>query len=109
MRSFLQHIGALFGSKIKEAFSISGELQDNLQSGSVILYHKKKNKGWVIRMDAMKYNGEKILLEMPPNSAFGLAVAFLEELGELPLKDVDAETIKTIKKRSKKFQKKFLS
>jgi hypothetical protein len=105
---FLQHLTALYGNKIEEAHDLL-KIPEDWRSGVVNLYRKEEEEVWFIDIDLTKYNGERIFLRMPPESAFNLARGLISEMGKLPKEAVDEKVIKKFKEKTENFKKKFLS
>jgi len=106
---FLQYLTALYGSEMRKAYNIFGEESDDWTSAGVTALRKEgREKTWLIELDLIKNNGEKVYLRMPPWSAFILVRRFLKEIGMVPKEVISEEAIKRFNEETKTFQEKFL-
>ena len=106
---FLQHLTALYGNEMKEAYDLSGEIPDDWRSSAITLYRIEEGKVWLIDADLTKYDGENVFLKMPIRSAFILLQRLAMEMEKIPRDDVDEEVITAFREGTEGFKKKFLS
>ena len=110
---FLQHLTALYGSKMEEAYDIFNEIPEDWRSSVITVYREEKERDeediWFINIQLTKYSGEKIFLRMRPISAFILVKRLIKEMGKFPREAVDEKDIKAFIEETEGFKKKFLS
>jgi hypothetical protein len=110
---FLQHLAALYGSKMEEAYALFGEIPEDWKSSAITVYREEEEGEeediWFININLTKYSGEGIFLRMRPASAFILVKRVIKEMGKLPREAVDEEVIKAFREETDGFNRKFLS
>ena len=106
---FLQHLTALYGNEMEEAYDLSGELPEDWRSSAITLYRIEEGKVWLIDVNLIKYDGENVFLKMPIRSAFMLLQRLAMEIEKIPREDVDEEFIMAFREGIEGFKKKFLS
>ena len=110
---FLQHLTALYGSKMEEGYAVFNEIPEDWRSSVITVYREEKERDeediWFINIQLTKYSGEKIFLRMRPISAFILVKRLIKEMGKFPREAVDEKDIKAFIEETEGFKKKFLS
>jgi len=92
--ALLQHLTALYGTRIKDAFFLSfRHMEHDWRTAEVSLLRKGEGEQWFVEMELTKYQGEEILLRMTPVSALQLAHLMLSELQKLPEDAVDDQLL----------------
>ena len=109
---FLQHLTALYGSKMEEGYKVFNEIPEDWRRAVITVYREEKERKeediWFINIQLTKYSGERILLKMPPRSAFILVKRLIREMGKFPREAVDEKVIKAFREETEGFKKKFL-
>jgi hypothetical protein len=105
---FLQHLTALYGTLMKDAFLLSFKYtEEDWRTAEVVAYHKGDSDIWFVELDLMKYNGERFFLRMSPFSAFQLLQTFINEMGKLPENTVDQQVMARFRESAARLRKKY--
>lgn len=106
---FLQYLTAIYGIKMKEAYTLFGENPNDWRNVKSTAYCESGGDVWFIDVNLTKYSGETFFLKMSPPSAFHLVRNLLSEMENVPKEVVGEDTIENFRKETEGFRKKFLN
>ncbi len=90
--SVLQHLTALYGSRIQEAYALSvGLLDEDWFTADINTYRREGEAYWMTDLSLALYNGTHIHLKMTPESLFQLTLIMMKETGKLPPEAFDPD------------------
>jgi hypothetical protein len=90
----LQHLTALYGNRVQEAYALSvGSLDEDWFTADINTFRREGEQSWMIELFLAQYNGTIAHLKMTPESLFQLALIMMNEVKKLPAEAFDQEMI----------------
>jgi len=90
----LQHLTALYGNRIQEAYALSvGSLDEDWFTADINTFRREGEQSWMIELRLAQYNGTIAHLKMTPESLFQLTLIMMNEVKKLPAEAFDQEMI----------------
>lgn len=106
--SVLQHLTALYGNRIQEAYALSvGSLDEDWFTADINTYRREGDHYWMIDLHLGLYNGKLAHLKMTPESLFQLTLIMMNEVKKLPAEAFDHELISRYSDDIQSFAKRF--
>jgi hypothetical protein len=106
--SVLQHLTALYGNRIQEAYALSvGSLDEDWFTADINTYRREGDHYWMIDLYLGLYNGKSTQLKMTPESLFQLTLIMMNEVKKLPAEAFDPELISRYSDDIQSFAKRF--
>lgn len=84
VRAWLRSLLALYGSALREAYTIGGENPHSWRTINRQVYYDLMSDRWRITLEVIKYNGERTTYIEEPNTLLILADAILDTLNRVP-------------------------
>lgn len=92
--SVLQHLTALYGNRVQEAYALSvGTLDEDWFTADINTYRREGEQYWMIDLFLSQYNGKTAHLKMTPESLFQLTMILVSEARKLPADALDPNLI----------------
>lgn len=90
----LQHLTALYGNRVQEAYALSvGSLDEDWFTADINTFRREGEQSWMIELLLAQYNGTIAHLKMTPESLFQLTLIMMNEVKKLPAEAFDQEMI----------------
>lgn len=83
-RAWLRTLLALYGSALREAYTIGGENPHSWRTINRQVYYDLMSDRWRITLEVVKYNGERTTYVEDPNTLLILVDAILDTLNRVP-------------------------
>ncbi|MDG6250539.1 hypothetical protein, partial [Methanocalculus sp.] len=81
----LQHLTALYGNRVQEAYALSvGSLDEDWFTADINTFRREGEQSWMIELRLAQYNGTIAHLKMTPESLFQLTLIMMNEVKKLP-------------------------
>ncbi|MCS7221774.1 MAG: hypothetical protein RML36_01665 [Anaerolineae bacterium] len=94
VKAWLRSLLALYGSALREAYTIGGENPHSWRTINRQVYYDLMSDRWRITLEVIKYNGERTTYVEEPNTLLILADAILDTLNRVPA-EVAPEVVKS--------------
>lgn len=102
-RAWVRLLMALYGNRLRENWMIGGEQPEDWRGINQEINYGLYSDRWLIKLDILKYSGDKAHLEMQPGSLANLVATLLSTLQELPpgaaVSSIDINTLTDIRTR----------
>ncbi|MCQ1538328.1 hypothetical protein FTO68_04900 [Methanocalculus taiwanensis] len=90
----LQHLTALYGNRVQEAYALSvGSLDEDWFTADINTFRREGEQNWMIELRLALYNGTIAHLKMTPESLFQLTLIMMNEVKKLPAEAFDQEMV----------------
>jgi len=104
----LQHLTALYGNRVQEAYALSvGSLDEDWFTADINTFRREGEQSWMIELLLAQYNGTIAHLKMTPESLFQLTLILMNEVKKLPAEAFDQEMISRYGDDIQSFAKRF--
>lgn len=81
---WLRRLLALYGADFRKAYSIGTEKPDAWDTLNRHTYYDSLNESWIIFLEIVKYNGDRLKMEETPRGALTLAYGIIDMLMNIP-------------------------